>query len=509
MTLASVRERQELLQEGPGLIDPLGFLLSVYKGDFPGRWTFALGLTIYDLLALHWDHSYYSPEDFTRLAPYVARTDLQCGFRYGDAQTDDARLTLRVLQEACAESQGNTCAINYVRAESLLRSNGKVTGALLQDLESGEHHEVHARVVINATGAWADHLRCQLGGKPLIRPLRGSHLLFPASRLPLQHAVSFLHPLDRRPVFIFPWEGVTLVGTTDVDHAASLDEEPAISPEEVSYLMAAVESEFPSLKLDLEDVLSTLAGVRPVIGSGQADPSKESREHLVWEECGLLTVTGGKLTTFRLIAQDAIHAIRHHFPDLPELDHNPPVLDPVDVALPTTQELDEATRRRLLGRFGALAPRLVAAAKPGELVPVPGTHTLWAELRWAARTEQVHHLDDLMMRRTRLGLLMPQGGAATFHKLQQICKQELGWTAKRWKDEQTRYQKLWRQYYSLPPIDQIPPWREPVRKALAARSAIPSLPRRAFRHAIRPTLLALILIGLGSLTYWLYRRRKS
>lgn len=508
LTLASVRERQELLQEGPGLIDPLGFLLSVYKGDFPGRWTFALGLTIYDLLALHWDHAYYSPEDFTQLAPYVARADLQCGFRYGDAQTDDARLTLRILQEACAAAQGNACAINYVRAESLIQAGGKVTGALLHDLESGERAEVHACVVINATGAWVDQLRCQLGAERVIRPLRGSHLLFPASRLPLQQAVSFLHPLDRRPVFIFPWEGVTLVGTTDVDHAADLNEEPAISPAEVSYLMAAVASEFPSLDLGLDDVLSTLAGVRPVIGSGQMDPSKESREHIVWEEGGLLTVTGGKLTTFRLIAQDAIRAVRHHFPGLLELEHNPPVLDPVNLTLPASPELAEPTRRRLLGRYGAQAPRLVAAACSGELEPIPGTHTLWAELRWAARAEQVCHLDDLLLRRTRLGLLMQQGGAAIFPQLQRICQQELGWSAKSWKVELTRYQTLWQRCYSLPPHEQIPPWREPVRQALAARAAQPSLPRRAIRHAIRPMLLALVFAGLGFLGYWLYRRNK-
>lgn len=504
LTRASVRERQELLHEGPGLIDPLGFLLSVYKGDMPGRLTFALGLTIYDLLALQWDHAYYSPRDFELLAPHVAKKNLECGFRYGDAQTDDARLTLRVLQEACADSQGNACAINYVRAERLLLDNGRVIGAVLQDVESGEQTEARARVVINATGAWADTLRCQLGKEARIRPLRGSHLIFPAWRLPLAQAVSFLHPLDRRPVFIFPWEGVTLVGTTDVDHPANLNEEPAISPDEVSYLMAAVEAEFPSLGIGLKDVLSTYAGVRPVIGSGQDDPSKESREHIVWEESGLLTVTGGKLTTFRLIAQDAIRAVRHRLPDLPELDQDAPVLDQVNLSIPSGKGMDRLTWRRMLGHYGAQARKLVAIAYPGELDAIPGTPTLWAELRWAARAEHVCHLDDLMLRRTRLGLLMPQGGAAIFPALQSICQQELGWDTERWQNEQTRYEQLWRRCYSLPPLEKIPPWREAVQQALATRAAQPSLPRRA----LRPTLLAAVLAGLGILGYWLYRRRK-
>jgi glycerol-3-phosphate dehydrogenase len=127
-------------------------------------------------------------------------------------------------------------------------------------------------------------------------------------------AVSFLHPIDHRPVFIFPWEGITLVGTTDVDHSASMEAEPQISPEEVAYLMAAVEYQFPSLSINLEDVVSTFAGVRPVIGTGKLNPSEESRDHVIWEENGLITVTGGKLTTFRLIALDMLKAVRQRIP---------------------------------------------------------------------------------------------------------------------------------------------------------------------------------------------------
>ena len=112
LTRHSVHERQQLLAEGPGLIDPLGFLLTVYKGDFPGRWTFSMGLSVYDLLALRWDHEYYSPEDFQLLAPHISQPGLKGGFRYGDAQTDDARLVLRVLQEAVAA--GGTALIMRV-----------------------------------------------------------------------------------------------------------------------------------------------------------------------------------------------------------------------------------------------------------------------------------------------------------------------------------------------------------------------------------------------------------
>ncbi len=133
---------------------------------------------------------------------------------------------------------------------------------------------------------------------------------------------------------IFPWEGITLVGTTDMDHDDDLNREPGISPDEVAYLMAAVQYHFPGLAITLDDVISTFAGVRPVIGSGKEDPSAESRDHVVWEEEGLLTVTGGKLTTFRLIALDALKAVRGHLPDMPKIDNDAPVLNPVALEIP-------------------------------------------------------------------------------------------------------------------------------------------------------------------------------
>ncbi|MBU0493071.1 MAG: glycerol-3-phosphate dehydrogenase/oxidase, partial [Chloroflexi bacterium] len=333
LTRASVHERQRLLEEGPGLIDPLGFLLATYKGDHPGRWTYSAGLSIYDLLALQWTHRHYRAGDFQMLAPHITLDGLEGGFCYGDAQTDDARLVLRVIREAVA---GGALALNYAGVRALLRDDeGLVCGVELRD-EAGDRAgrdrvaHVRAGVVVNATGAWADRLRAEVGAPPRIRPLRGSHLIFPAWRLPVAQAVSFLHPLDRRPVFIFPWEGITLVGTTDVDHDQPLAGEPRIDPREVAYLMAAVEAHFPSLQLTLDDVISTFAGVRPVIGSGKADPSQESRDHVVWQEAGLLTVTGGKLTTFRLIALDVLKALAGRLPDLPPLDDEVPVLDAVD-----------------------------------------------------------------------------------------------------------------------------------------------------------------------------------
>lgn len=504
LTRASVQEREHLLEEGPGLIDPLGFLLLTSKEDRAGRLLYSAGLTVYDLLALQWSHEYYSAQDFRMMVPHLTPAGLSGGFRYGDAQTDDARLVLRVIREAVAD--GGT-AINYVSAEKLLYDeSGLISGVRLRDNESDETADAHASVVINATGAWADELRSQAGARPRIRPLRGSHLVFPSWRLPVAQAVSFLHPLDQRPVFIFPWEGVTLVGTTDIDHRQPLQEEPCISPEEVAYLMAAVEAQFPSLGIGLDDVLATYAGVRPVIGSGRSDPSQESRDHVVWEDEGLLTVTGGKLTTFRLIALDVLRAAEHRLPRLGQIEEDTPVLNPVEVRLPEAAQLDETTRRRLLGRYGADAPALVAAAAPGELAFIPGTPILWAELRWAARAEGVVHLDDLLLRRVRLGLMLPEGGATQLSKIRAICRPELGWDVARWDAEKRAYLSLWRRCYSLPERANIPDWRAMLSQAAFARSLAAGSRRQSARQR---TILATLFAAFALLAAMLFLRRRQ
>jgi glycerol-3-phosphate dehydrogenase len=503
LTRASVRERDRLLEEGPGLIDPLGFLLATYKGDSPGRRLFGAGLTIYDLLALQWTHHYFKAADFRMLAPYVAPENLQGGFQYGDAQTDDARLVLRVIREAVTDG-GH--ALNYVRVEGLLRDAlGQVNGVRVRDLEGRREAVTHARVVVNATGAWADGLRKEVGGRPRIRPLRGSHLIFAGWRLPIAQAVTFLHPIDRRPVFIFPWEGITLVGTTDVDHGLAPDEEPHISPQEVAYLMAAIQSQFPALRLALDDVMATFAGIRPVISSGKADPSKEARDHVVWNENGLLTVTGGKLTTFRCIALDALKAVRKRLPDTVRLNGKTPVLDSIDLALPIRDGIDEGWRRRLLGRYAADAPALLAAAQPGELAPVPGARALWAELRWAARSEAVVHLDDLLLRRVRLGLLLPGGGEAVLPRVRAICQEELGWDDATWEREQAAYLALWRRCYSLPDRATIPEWRPLITEAKATRQVA----RKARRwRLIRRATITSAAVGSAVALGWIARRRR-
>jgi glycerol-3-phosphate dehydrogenase len=307
--------------------------------------------------------------------------------------------------------------------------------------------EVRARVVISATGAWADELRSQVGGRRRLRILRGSHIFFPLSKLPLTRAVTFLHPKDGRPVFIYPWEGVTLVGTTDVDHGMAPSTDLRISEAESVYLMESVTHVFPGLGLSLTDVQSTLAGIRAVVDTGKANPSKESREFVLWNEAGLLTVSGGKLTTFRLMAQTALRAVRAALPEHSHLGRDERLLDPLPPET-TLCDLPSELRLRLLGRYGNEACHLAEAAKTGELEVIGPSPSLWAELRWAARSEGVVHLDDLLSRRVRLNINLPGGGLEQMERIQAIVQPELRWSDEHWAEEVAAYAELWRQYYS-------------------------------------------------------------
>jgi len=454
LTLDSVHERKRLLKEGIGLINPLPFTLVSYYGDHIPSWVFGLGLVAYDALALRWNHTHFSCPDLQDLCPQINQKSLLGGYQYYDAQTDDARLVYRVLQEA--QSAGGI-ALNYARVEGLLRNQqGKVLGIQLLDLPTGKTAEVQARVVINASGAWADQLRKHVNRPERLRLLRGSHLIFPHDKLPIQDVISFLHPRDQRPVFAFSWEGATLVGTTDVDHNATMNTNPSISPTETQYLMEAVDHIFGCLGLTLSDVRSSMAGIRSVLDTGKEDPSREARDEILWDEDGLITITGGKLTMFRKMACQSLKLAQKYLPQQYKCKDDARALDRVSEDdmdnISQAQELDPLIKLRLLGRYSSKTRELLSLAQADEMTRIPNSLTLWSELRWAAHAEQIVHLDDLLLRRTRLGNLLPNGALDEIARIRSICQPELGWDDQRWQTEETSYSCLWQQAYSIPAL---------------------------------------------------------
>lgn len=447
LTRDSVRERQRLLDEAPGLVEPMSFLMPHYRGGFPGPRVLGGLLSVYDALAGRRSHRFHDAQQLRYLAPGVRENDLLGGTCFVDALTDDARLVMRVLSEARAEG---AVVVNGVRVEHLLRENGRVCGVQVEDCEAGSSLRLRCDVLAVAIGAWAERLRPAEAPRQL-RPLRGSHLLLPGWRLPVAQAFTFMHERDRRPVFVFPWEGATVVGTTDLDHREDLDQSASISGEELDYLLAACTQQFPGAQVNASDVLSTWSGVRPVVGSAagnhQDKPSNETREHVLWQEPGCVTLAGGKLTTFRPQAIEVLKACAAML-ERPFVDAAAPVFAAVPALV--IPELSNHQWRRLAGRHGRDLPRLAQLIKEVSHETVGATDTLWAELAFACEAEMVLHLDDLLLRRTRLGLLLPRGGEAYFVAIRQLCQPRLGWSDEHWQQEEQRYRALWQRHHGLP-----------------------------------------------------------
>lgn len=451
VTRESVREREWMIKEAPHLVYKQGFHLPNYSSYNTPQWEFGLGVAMYDLLAPKWDHRSLSIRRMRQEVPGINPEGLLGGCYYYDACMDDTRVVLRVLREACLA--GGT-ALNYALASKLLRrSDGEVCGAVLADISgSGRTAEVQAKVVINATGPWTDELRSQVGGEPRLRKLRGSHLVFTRERFPFVTCIGLVHPRDHRTLFIIPFEGTTMIGTTDLDHPAEWEQkyaEPFASVEEIDYLLEAANFLYPELKLENKDIISTFAGLRPTIrADGDEAPSKVSRAHALWEENGLLTITGGKYTTFRIMARLTVEAAlmklgrkpsipkKHFFDPLPCLSY--PDLDPLTAGF-------------TLGRYGQEAEAVLAGAKPGELEKIAPLENIWAELRWAAREEGALHLTDLLLRRVRLGMLLPDGAAAVMERIRSIVQPEIGWSDADWSRELKDYRRTWATYYGPKP----------------------------------------------------------
>jgi glycerol-3-phosphate dehydrogenase len=452
MTAESVRERERLVREAPQLVYPLRLLFPSFEYDRISPKKLGLGGAIFDLLAPKWDHQFHQGKKLPQICPLCTAPGILSALEYADAKTDDSRLVLRIIEEACSLG---AVALNYARVSKLVRNQkGQVRGVILQDASGGQlpDQEVMAKVVINATGPWSDELRGQLGHEPRLRKLRGSHLFFAWNRVPLTHGVNIFNPPDQRVLFIFPWEGVTLIGTTDLDHSPSLEEqydETFASMEEVDYLLRAINYIFPHLKLGYDDILSTEGGIRPVVNTGASTPSLESRAQVIWEEDGLLTITGGKLTIYRIMAAQALNAIRVRLGDNPRFDHKMKAFEPLPKSA-IGQDLDPEHWNYLAGRYGQQTPALVAESPADELIPIGDLPALWAELRWAAHNEAVIHLDDLLLRRVRLGLTYPLGGQELLPRIRSIVQKELNWDDDRWQVEATRYRQIWQAFYSLP-----------------------------------------------------------
>ena len=255
LTRDALRERERMIRELPDLVIRQPYAFLVREGEFPGRWPLKAVLWLYDFLAGIRDHRWIGRSQLLQRIPGLSPNALRGAMIYTDALTDDARLVFRILHEAVAEGAH---LANYMRVESVERQGARFS-LVVRDQAGGRQAALEAATTIDAAGAWAGTLS---GEAKKIRPLRGSHLFFRHARLPTDDCITAMHPWDQRPVFIFPWLGMTVVGTTDLDHVEPLSEEPRCMPEEMEYLFELIRSVFPGAAITPADVVSAMAGVR-------------------------------------------------------------------------------------------------------------------------------------------------------------------------------------------------------------------------------------------------------
>lgn len=474
LTRESVIERQRLLAEGQPLISKQSFVMSHYKNAFPGPWLFNQLLACYDFIAGVKQHKYWAKSSYIALAPQVAEHDLLGGTQFFDALTEDARLVQRLIQESL-QLGGQT--INYAKVTKLAAD--KKNNQIAVQIEGQQQTlTLQAKVVINACGAWSNLLKkkqTQQGHssqKPAqqkkntkasslyMRPLRGSHLVLANWRLPVASVISIRHSQDKRPVQIYPWQNVTIVGTTDVEHHEDMALEAKISSSELDYLLATIAQQFPHAKITKDDIISTFAGVRPVTTmDASMAPSKEKREHHIEKTQGVITVTGGKLTTFRLIAEQVLTMVCQHLSaqdsqrtsmlnEMLNTAGQQAILSQPDnnLELPFTKDIQQQIR----ACYGEFSATFFHASEIEHCAPIRYSRHLWAELVWSVRFEQVHHLDDLLLRRTRLGNVLPQGARELLPQIKTLCSPYLSWSEDKWQAEISRYLSLWQTSYSLP-----------------------------------------------------------
>jgi glycerol-3-phosphate dehydrogenase len=342
--------------------------------------------------------------------------------------------------------------VNYARVTGLCRRNGRIAGATVVDRESGRTLEVDARLVINAAGPWLDRVGALSDGwLPRLRPTRGSHLLVP--RLAGGEEALYLSAgSDERMFFVIPWGGLSLIGTTDLDDR-NPPEEAAASAEEISYLLGETARYLPDTRLTGGDVISTFAGIRPLLAGRAGQASSVSREHAIFETPeGLLSMGGGKYTTFRAMAAELADLVMTRLgqscgqtmtgrlplpggtPDWEQSFREPP-------APARRQGLDTVTLRRLVDRYGARTPHLLEllAREPALAAPiVPGLDLLGVEVAYAADFEMARTPEDVLRRRTPLAL-RPGHGLAAVEEVAAILARRLGLSPQRLTDTITDY----------------------------------------------------------------------
>lgn len=387
----ALHERAVLLRTAPHLVKPLEFLIPVYKHDPRSLFKIKTGVFIYDRLAGNDNicpHQTFKKNEVLSLEQNIDSHDLKGAVMYCDAQMDDIRLC---LDNAISAFNAGACVANKTEVVGFIRDKGKITGIEALDKLSNEKFMIRASIVINATGAWSNQIvKLDEPGAPAItRPTKGIHIIY--RRLPHQRAILLSAHKDKRIFFIIPWRGLTLIGTTDTDYRGSPDAVYA-SSDEVEYLLEETHRVFPDENIDKKGIITTYASLRPLVNTQGRPAWQVSREHLIREsDSGLISVVGGKYTTYRHLAQEV-----------------------VDLAL-----------SKLAGRnFQKCTTHTAGSSSPNSATDRTDLPKL---IEQAVKDEMANTLTDLLCRRLQLSTT-PSLGLAELNDCADIMAGLLGWT---------------------------------------------------------------------------------
>jgi glycerol-3-phosphate dehydrogenase len=436
------RERRRLLDNAPHLVRPLRFTWPVYDEQRLAKWEIGAGLLIYDVLAMYRNvgkHKRLRMSDVLEREPGLRHTGLVGGATYWDATTDDSRLTLVTALDA--ERAGAT-VLNHAEVRGLTRSGGRIDGVTVYDHPSQMTIRVRARVVVNATGPWTDTLRRleDPESPAAVMGTKGIHLMVPRNRIGNTAAITLLHPRDQRVMFVLPADAYAIVGTTDTRTTATPDEVRA-STDEVTYLLEAANHYFPKASLTPRDVISAWAGIRPLIASAATDkPSNQSREHeIAVGPGGVIGVSGGKLTTYRAMAEEIVDVVADRL-------HRREKSDTAHALLPGGELRDVANEIMVASEIcgsAAIATHLVHAygsewrtvwALAHETPALRqriahGSDAIRAEVIRAVRWEHALTLSDVLVRRTHVAFETRDHGLASAPVVAELMAPLLGWDA--------------------------------------------------------------------------------
>ena len=434
------RERDLLRRRlAPHLVKPLAFVFPVYRGDPVGIVALGIGMWLYDLLAAFRNierHRMFSRARTLSLEPALRSEGLRGAALYYDCFTDDARLTLETI--LAAKEEGAVVA-NYIELRSFLKDGGRIVGAMLADRVGGTVIRVRARCVVNATGPWTDHVRRldDPASKPCLRVTKGVHIIVPRDRVGNRQAIVMHSPRDKRVLFAIPWGTHDLIGTTDTDFHGSPDNVSA-DRDDIDYLIDSTNWFFPQANLGTADVISTYAGLRPLVAAGENEsPSAVSREEEIFESpSGLITLAGGKLTTYRSIAHEITDLVakrlgvrkarrksdRTRAKPLPGGCSEDPDRIVDELVARNGHDLTREQLLHLAQRYGSRTPEVLALARTQEEFKrglVPGMPDIWAEAAYAVKTEMALQPDDILLRRTNIGLKVPAEAAQVAENLKE------------------------------------------------------------------------------------------